>query len=146
MNANINTTPTSIRQHIVIFGKELEFATGIRAMAELRDAPDDDEVVAGLVDRLDGAVDPHRAVAQQRVAQRGPRPLAVGELVGAALRRPLRVVEILLAPTRIAAGCLQMAIGARRNPDIAPRRRYRQLPDAREFGGVAQEVAVRKPV
>lgn len=32
----MNTITESIREHVVIFGKELEFATGIRAMAAER--------------------------------------------------------------------------------------------------------------
>ena len=60
MNANINTTPTSIRQHIVIFGKELEFATGIRAMAaekimRERGIMDPDDLFIACEDLIEGA-------------------------------------------------------------------------------------------
>ena len=60
MNANINTTPTSIRQHIVIFGKELEFATGIRAMAaekimRERGIMDSDDLFIACEDMIEGA-------------------------------------------------------------------------------------------
>ena len=55
--------------------------------------------------------------------------------------RHLRVIAVLLAAARVAAGRLQVAEGVRADPDIGPRRRNRQRPDALELGGVLDGAA-----
>jgi hypothetical protein len=59
------------------------------------------------------------------------------ELVLVAHLAPARVVAVLLASSRIAAGRLQVAARTRGDPDVLPRRRDGERPDAVERVGVA---------
>lgn len=57
---SVNNTVESIREHVVIFGKELEFATGIRAMAaekimRERGIMDPDDLFVACEDLIEGA-------------------------------------------------------------------------------------------
>jgi hypothetical protein len=56
---------------------------------------------------------------------------------------PSRLVAVLLAASRVAAHRLDVTVGHRANPDLAPGGRNGQLPDAGQRGKVAQSVAVR---
>ena len=56
---------------------------------------------------------------------------------------PVRVVAVLLALARVAAGGLQMAQGFRRNPDVAIGRRHRQRVQPLALGLVVDAGAVR---
>ena len=58
----------------------------------------------------------------QRTERAGERH-EVGELVVGTIVDERVVIPVLLAPAGIAAGCLQMAVGMRRDPHIGPRRR-----------------------
>src|SRR3569623_496040 len=69
-----------------------------------------------------------RANARQRMAE-GDH---AGVLGGVALAAPGRVITVLLAAARIAAGGLQMTIRQWTNPRLAPRRRNGERLDARE--------------
>ena len=64
------------------------------------------------------------------------------ELRGIALRPPFRVVSILLAPTRVAPGCLQVRVRFPGDPDVGPRRRDRERADPRELRVAAHRPAV----
>src|SRR5206468_8658937 len=55
---------------------------------------------------------------------------------------PLRVVAVLLAPARVAAGRLDVAARMRADPDVGPGRRDRERPDARDRLAVADQLAV----
>src|SRR5688500_9915194 len=74
-----------------------------------------------------------RKVAAQPAAQ-GRQVFAefahAAELVAVTQAAPVRMVAILLAAARIATGGLQVAARIGTDPDIAPRRRYRELADA----------------
>ncbi|KAG1433533.1 hypothetical protein G6F57_022078 [Rhizopus arrhizus] len=84
-------------------------------------------------------------IARQPPPQRGDG-LAKGddavELAGVALLRPVGVVAVLLAPTRIATGGLQVAVGVRADPHGSVGRRDGQRADAVQGGGIAHRVAV----
>ena len=54
---------------------------------------------------------------------------------------PPRVIAILLAAARVAAGGLKMAARVGRDPDVLPCRRNHQRPDAVQLGLVAQHAA-----
>src|SRR5207248_2679096 len=55
---------------------------------------------------------------------------------------PARVVAELFATAGVAAGGLQVAVGARADPDVGPRRRDDEGADALEVGGAADGLAV----
>ena len=63
-------------------------------------------------------------------------------LVGIAYLAPARVVAVLLAPTGVAAGGLEMAVGVGTDPDLAIGRRNGQLVQPADFLGVADALAV----
>src|SRR6185312_2396714 len=64
------------------------------------------------------------------------------ELALVAQAPPLRVIAVLLAPARIAAGGLQMAIGLAANPYLPIGRRYGQGADARQLPAVGDAGAI----
>src|SRR5690606_5307643 len=68
------------------------------------------------------------------------------ELVLCGMGRPVGMIAVLLAPARIAPRRLNMAGGARTDPDIGPGRRDGQAADAVQRGGVPDQVAVRIPI
>lgn len=107
----------------------------------------------GVIEQLD-----HRgqhllpAVYRQRkmLLQRGPQRrqcLAecqqAGVLVGIPHLAPARVITVLLAPPRIAAGGLQMAVGIGADPHVGVGGRDCQRVDARHVRGVADALALR---
>lgn len=63
-------------------------------------------------------------------------------LVGIAYLAPARVVAVLLAPTGVAAGGLEMAVGVGTDPDLAIGRRNGQLVQPADLLGVADALAV----
>ena len=67
-------------------------------------------------------------------------------LVSSRTARQLRVVAVLLAPARVAAGRLQVAVGLRADPDVGPRRRDRERADAPDHRGIAERPAVRQSI
>ncbi|MCW0466763.1 hypothetical protein NB705_003836 [Xanthomonas sacchari] len=95
-----------------------------------------------------------RVAGQRHVATQAPaqprQGLAEGddalELAVAAHLRPVDVVAVLLAPARVAAGGLQVAVVARADPHFGVGRRDRQLADALQGGRIAHRAAVRQTV
>src|ERR1700734_2525309 len=65
-----------------------------------------------------------------------PERLHVLELDLVAFVPPRRVVAVLLATAAVEACRLQVSVGARSDPDHAPRRRDRQPPDPLEHDAV----------
>ena len=55
---------------------------------------------------------------------------------------PARMVAVLLAPARVAAGRLQMTVRVGANPHLGPGRRNSQRPDAPQYVDVADQCAV----
>lgn len=53
------------------------------------------------------------------------------------------MVSILFAMARIASDCLEMAFSYGADPDIPPRGRDRERPNAREHGRIADEAPIR---
>ena len=79
------------------------------------------------------------------LAQAGQRVREVDhvvELLLVAAPAPGVVVAVLLAPGGVEAGRLQMAVGIRADPHVAPGGRDRQLADARQVRRVADKLAV----
>src|SRR5690606_25913190 len=68
------------------------------------------------------------------------------ELVFGRMGRPVGMIAVLLAPARIPPRRLNMAGGARTDPDIRPRRRDGQAADAAQRGGVPDQTAIRIPI
>src|SRR6185503_3318160 len=59
---------------------------------------------------------------------------------------PARVIAILLASPRVAAGGLQVTVVARADPDRLPRRRYRERADSFQRRGLAHHAAAGRDV
>src|SRR5690606_12666427 len=68
------------------------------------------------------------------------------ELVLCGMGRPVGMIAVLLAPARIARCSLNMAGGARTDPDSGPGRRDGQAADAVQRGGVPDQASVRIPI
>ena len=66
----------------------------------------------------------------------------VGVLHLVAAGGPPLVVAVLLAAARVLAGHLQVAVRARGDPDVGPRRRDDESPDPVQDGGIADPLAV----
>ncbi|VWC30193.1 hypothetical protein BPS26883_06363 [Burkholderia pseudomultivorans] len=78
------------------------------------------------------------ADTRQRERERGHSRI----LVRVARRSPLRVIAVLLAPARVAAGRLQMAARVRADPDVGVRGRNRERVDSRDLVRIADPLAV----
>src|SRR5690606_30094895 len=78
--------------------------------------------------------------------QRGAEAHDVVELPRSADPGPVRVVTVLLAAARVAAGRLQVPARRPADPDIRPGRRDRQAADALERRGVAHRLSVASDV
>jgi len=86
-----------------------------------------------------------RQVAAQpspQPGQRLPERDQAHELAAIAEDAPARVVAILLAPPRVAAGRLQVTARIAADPHLGVGRRHRQRADARQLCGVADPCAV----
>ena len=81
------------------------------------------------------------ALADRRQRARKVDHLAVLGLVSRA--RPLRMIAMLLPPARIAPGRLHMAVGARANPDVLPRRRNDERSNSVERSRIANGTSLR---
>ena len=75
-------------------------------------------------------------------AARAPKAIMRVVLGLVAHLAPARVVAVLLAPARVAAGGLDVAVGVRADPDVGPGRRDRQLADPLQGRGIAHRLAV----
>src|SRR6185503_21217947 len=76
-------------------------------------------------------------------AREGAHPAVLGVVAHFA---PARVIAVLLAAARIAAGRLEVAIAVRADPHLFPGRRNRERLDAREDLLVAHCAAARQAV
>jgi hypothetical protein len=128
------------------------------------------QAVGAVAARVFGIADPHQGLGHQRhhhrqhlvariagqrhVAAQAPaqarQGLAEGddplELAVAAQLRPVGVVAVLLAPPRVAAGGLHMAVGLGADPYLGIGRRDRQLTDALQGLRIAHRAAVGQAV
>jgi hypothetical protein len=78
--------------------------------------------------------------------QHGPELAQSLELTAAPRPLPFGVVTVPLAAPRVAAGRLQVTVGARADPDLRVGGRNRQRADAGQFRGIAQWPAVGRAV